>query len=324
MVSQTTSSTTTIMTIPDYYYTIDTLLTYINENLPTTDSAGNVLTFGVKTSTTTTEPAMYYRNLYDNLHIAGYADSLTQAVSYATNTHVYQSFELVIDSETIPLLQGLGFIINDRLTTSYPPIVMHCTGFESSGTTQYVINATQQWTTGYSFNSIGTQLSANTNYIASFCFDMQYVTTLYASLENAISQNRATYTNLQKTDYLFAIPVNAPYGYPISYQCTVPQRSYMTNMSLSTIHITLCDQYSRNVDFRGADWDMTISIQFGYNDETFGNNAMDLNVHNVPHGGIDGTGITSSGIDPLTGRGGMLNGQPNPRPTFPGLKRGRY
>lgn len=264
------------ITIPDGYYDKTELLAIINA---ATDP--DITTYQYRFGSgalPTTYPALYSLSSNKKLIIAQYTDLLTQInTPLATNTGVYEYFELTVDSQTLGLLQVLGFQLNTNTTVPSYVERIYCQPYIPQGTpttTAYTMTNSLSNTTAPIFNG----LSGNGMYAPLF-YNVNTTTSLFLSLENAISQNRSTYYALSKTDFMYRIPVNCQFGEQIIWQATLDNPSFQPNFNLSQLRITICDQNGVNVDFQGVNWTADVKIDWANNVDTPQNSASQMNMH---------------------------------------------
>jgi hypothetical protein len=283
-------SYTVSITIPDGYYSIQTLLPVINILFSTATFPDTVNKYYFGSADNVSYPGLYVDTLYKNTTVGQYASLLTQAYTLALNTHVITSYSIVVDSTTIKLLKMLGFVQNNVNILSSNLPILKCTGVTSGTTTIYTLLSSNDWISYTRLISTGHY--SNTYFTAYFSYDMNYITSLYLSLANTLAQNKSTYSNLTATDFMYRIPIQVSYGGTINWQATLEQQAYVPDIKLNGIHITIVDQYGGDVDFRGMNWDMDIGIKFGVNyDAENRGGATDLNLPEVGNRRFNGNGI---------------------------------
>ena len=268
-------TTTVTYTIPDKFYDITTLLAYLNATTPTGIPSGdtNIYTFGVPGDVL--HPSFTLEDSYSKVNARVYADTLVQAVAFASNTHVYESFELTIDSASVNAQKMLGFQLNTNENISRTTAVVYCSAFASNtNQTSYLLS-----------NNTGT--STDGHLPAPGIYNMNTTSCLYISLENTISQNRSTYYNMSKTDFMYRIPLVSTFGDNVTWQATIDTPSYQTNFNLTELRITVADQDGVNVNFQGSGWDADIKIDWAENADIPGVSAGDLTMHQVNQSTFD-------------------------------------
>ncbi len=268
--SATRQSNTVTYTIPDRFYDITTLIALLNATTPSgipTGDTTNQYTFGVPANVL--YPGFTNASIYSPVTVNIYPANLVQAVAFANNTHVYESFELTCDASTVNASKYLGFQLNTNANIPRNTIKLFCVGYASN------TNETS-YTLSNSVDSVTTGAIA-----APGSYNMNTTTSLSVSLENSLSQNRSTYYNLSKTDFMYRIPVGVSYGSNILWQATIDTPSYQTNFNLSEVRITIADQDSVNVNFQGAPWEVELKIDWAENADIPGNSAGELTMHNV-------------------------------------------
>lgn len=256
-----------IITLPDKYYTIATLLAYLNLNqTPPSGDSVNIYTLGIPGNQL--YPGFRVDDRYSPAIAFQYASNLTQAgVSLATNTHVYESFELIVNSNTLNLQKVLGFQLGTNQKASTNSLIIFCYATQSNADTVYSI----QSSSGTSDGSL----------LAPGLYNMNTITSLSISLENSISQNRNTYYNLTKTDFMYRVPVDVGFGELITWSATLDAPSYQSNFILTEVHITVADEEGVDVNFQGTPWNADIIIQFAENADVPSNSPSDLNMHTM-------------------------------------------
>ena len=285
--------------IPDGQYSLDDLLLFINTNVPyfSPSTATNlnllyVAGFGDPTYNATsnsTYPAMAYSgggkvNLYQYQTVMN-ASGYGTGYPLATNPVVYVSMELIVDSTTINLLQMLGFCLNtfNYNASLQDRLIMYFTPYASGGNTAYTISPGQ---ITYS-NNIASTSGLTGNVIADFIYDMNWIKDLYFCIGNTSSQNRATFAGLSTNDYLFTIPVTAPYGNQFTYQATLEEPAYIANLNLGQLQIIIKDEGGTEVDFQGSVWSCMILFKLAKDIERPDVNASDANMHTLPQVPLD-------------------------------------
>jgi hypothetical protein len=283
------------ITVDDGYYTLSQLITFLNSAIQTqtasiNTSLGESNVYGFGGTVASTNPTVYYvgfsANDTSNFSAQQPLAALRQSVGVLANTHVYNSFELLVDDDTIGLLSNLGFLYNNlNQPTNNITIKMNCVvdpNEDNTSSTNYIIQCNYSSSSSNSLSVNASSLSGITTaqLVASYAYDMLEVTSLIISMENTISQHRASYDNMRQTDFMLSIPVYNSFGDFITYFDTGEKvASYNVNLNLTSINITIRDQQGRLVDFRGMPWVAQILLQFYDNSDTTKVNAGDLNVH---------------------------------------------
>ena len=293
-VTKVTYTYTTTITIPDGYYPITSLLAYLDTQLLITDESGNLLS-----PTGNSLPGFIF-STYSKLQLSCFPTALTQTnVPLATNTHVYTSFEYVIDNDTIHLMKLLGFVENKEIitatTTNNVDYIFTCTPIvaESSASTYYQVTTTNSlYTVNSTYSKTSgdvTTTTAYVGYVAPNMFNLQVVESIYICVENLVSLNRASYDNLNTTDYLFQIPVISPYGNVIYINSIIDRKVSHVNCNFNNLNILLLDQNGDPIDLQGLNYDMTLQFSFGVNidDVDSGFNANDMSLSKAPIRPID-------------------------------------
>lgn len=278
-------SFTWTITLEDGYYTMPALVAALNAYTDGYPTDGYVYRFGVAASTLT--PGFLIATEYSKFASVQYPAILASATAFANNTHVYESFELTVDSSTIGLLKVLGYQLDCVQPISRLVTKIICNGKPSNTNgTEYVLTDTIDGAT----NVVdGVDYMIAPNYYNVNTTDM-----LYISLENSLSQNRATFTSLGRTDFMARIPVNAAFGSQIIWQATIDYPSYQANLNLSELYITICDEYGVNVDFNGSPWGMDIKIDWAYNADIPDGNANELTMHLLPSSTFDANRVAAN------------------------------
>lgn len=268
-----TTTITNTFTVPDGYYDIDKLLLLMNTEFVNVTN-GIYTTF----ASTINFPAYYYGDGFSNLLFAVYPQIYSQTTALVDNSFVLQSIEIVVDSTTLPFLKLLGYAQNTlKQTNSISTIASFSAYADSNDGTSYTFSGSNFTTDSILVNNI---LVPNYSFFLTNFYDMQYVTSIFVSLENTVSQNRATFDNLSQTDFLFRISIPSTFGSDVNFLATLEQKSYVTNINLNNIRITIKDVNGNSVDFRGTNWECDIGIKFGMNEEGDNKQAVDLNIQN--------------------------------------------
>ena len=280
-VSKSNGSYTTTIVVPDGYYDVNSLLLYLNTQMAAinTTSLMNTLSANVFGGTNaTTQPAFTWTQ-YGNIVTNVYSATLNQSTTSTTNTVQYLNFMLVNNSASEGLLQTMGFIYKTTQPTSsqsIPMVTCQASYNDTASTCTYTFNST--------YNTISSSTTGVYGFPCLYYLDLLEVTNLFIVVDNTISQHRNSYSGLRQTDFILGIPVSVPFGSTLTYVDTgVKVLSYNTNLSLTTLHITIYDQLGRAVNFRGTPWSCQILFEFSENDDnTQRGNANEMNMSHIP------------------------------------------
>jgi hypothetical protein len=289
------STTITTVTIPDGNYDIITLINYLNSGIPQYDADNNLLTFG--STDTENYPAVSYDTVTSKFIFHQYSALLTQTSPSATNTHLYLSFSLECDSDTIGLLKMLGFINNnDKITTGNSFMLQ--ASVQHGDTSVYTLNASSY------FDLDG----SNALLISDYIFNLEAITMLNICYSEDVAQNMSSYDDLRYDDRLYSVPISEPFGGTTIYQCDYPSFVHVADPTISSITISIRDQIGNLIDFNGSNWDLQLGFEWGFNDTKPGNDPRNADMVEGMFRGPDGTGIAplnNVNYDFMTGRSSM-------------------
>lgn len=278
------NETLSTITIPQGYYSQEALQSYISSKNDFYDSNNNLLTFGNNTTsvnsngeTIYTYPGFDSDTISSKFIIQQFPALLTQTYStggQSGNTHEYRYFKLVVDKETIGILQLMGFMLNTEKTTKNfdsdyfqndftvycePTYSQNSSGYTTVSYTCYSLqelNANSVSTPGYfyPFNSA--------NCIARYMYDMQPSKSLYVCMDGINARTIAPWST-QAESILLRVPVDVPYGSCINFSAPILYETVASfNTNISYIHISLKDDRNEFVDFQGTNWQMGILFSY--------------------------------------------------------------
>jgi len=212
---------------------------------------GAVLPFGVSTSDPT--------KISFNLPSGGTSTTAAPALGTYNTAHVYTGFYMIVDADTIPLMDTMGLlaynqskvITNTRDVAGYKVI-----GFEvytgGSGT-QYTF--TSPWATPTTI-LIKTGTGVNS-------MDLGGPTALTVSWESMNTNTRLSSEGLSMGDCVAVIPVTGAYGYKVVYQPTIPFKCVLPNFNINSFQLKIKNAGTGDfVDFQNTPWIVTFNIEF--------------------------------------------------------------
>jgi hypothetical protein len=116
--------------------------------------------------------------------------------------------------------------------------------------------------------------------MAEYFYDMLEITNLIFSIDNTVSQHRASYDEMRQTDLILSVPIFNAFGDTVTYFDTGQRvATYNVNLNLTSLNVKIRDQQGRLVDFRGSPWTAQVLLQFYDNSDSTNENAGDLNAH---------------------------------------------
>jgi hypothetical protein len=300
-------SITATFTIPNGCYEIADLLEYMNNNFFQDNSPGvtGPLSLGCTGTGTvgyTIEGGTYPYPTKTNIILQTFSSIYTQGNSIDANPFLYQSISVVSDSDTIEFLSLIGVFQDTNATNSGKDLVIQMTPYNiiSDDGVTILGTAYNLYSNTFTTQSIDTDTQAR--FLCPYQYEIYKIRSLYISLENTISQNRVSFNGLTQTDVLYRIPINTRFYEPISFQATIEQFSYVTNLNLTSLTFNIFDQEGRFVNFRGGNWSLDIGVKFAINDDNGVEQASDLNLHLRKNSFLD----TQSIINPLNKQQDLL------------------
>lgn len=284
---KTIKSITVQFTLPNGFYTISELLTYMNDNFydgstVNIDGSPFPICFGcTPVGVVGYEIGSNGLDYYPypptgNIRIITQSSIYSQGVSIETNTLTYKSISIIVDADTVEFLSLIGLFQNsNNINFGNNDFTVYFSAYSApndSGTLYSLYSSTFQ---------VPDVTSPNTLVMVNpYQYELDTIRSLNISLENTISQNRITFNSLSQSDILFSVPIESNYLESIIYQSTLEKLfSYVTNLNLTSLTFNIFDQKGRFVNFRGANWSCTLNIRFGVNDDASNEQPSDLNLH---------------------------------------------
>jgi hypothetical protein len=265
------------VTIPQGHYSISSLLNYLNTDgvcnyhitpRPTTGSdtvAGlgavgdpNYPPFSVSNADPT-------RITWQPYPLGTYVDPAVSGgvtVNYQSAYGYYKGIYLVVDASTIPFLRTLGLIQLDAVGNAMGARSIS-SGSNSYSVIGFDINC-QGTTNGsaYSYTNVYTSIST-TSYTGPLSCNLASTNSIIVELDNIGQCGRNSFEGFRSSNVLARVPIMGAYGYKCHYEPSNPFESIVTNYSVSEFRLELYDASTGNyVDFQGADWVMTLKIEY--------------------------------------------------------------
>lgn len=157
---------------------------------------------------------------------------------------VYAGVYLVVDSETYGFMQSLGFI-GGGVTPEYIPNTPY-SGF------------------GFTFNILDTPApTPQPSLDASFAYQLFGPWMLYFCIDGLTVNTRCNDEQLDQSNVIGTIPVEAFYGGLINYQLTMPEvQRFKSKPDFTSFMVSIYDQNKQLVDFRGGSWTAKLDFNF--------------------------------------------------------------
>lgn len=269
------SSTYITVKIPTGHYSITTLLAFLNKDYNCNDFIGSTSVSsafkGLGSVGDTNYPAFFVssedptRICFQGCPLGDYQNPTGNPpwnkVTYTSSIN-YTGIYLIVDSETIPLLQTLGFISTLAATEATILAIgsnfLRVIGFtiKSNGTT--VDSSTYSYSNGTIKNGV------STNYYKGVCsINLSTSRNIAVILDNISQSGRSSYENFRTSNLLAVIPVLNGYGWRCHYEPSNPFKNIVTNFTVNEIVINLVDADTGvSIDFQGANWTMTLEIEY--------------------------------------------------------------
>jgi len=247
------------------YYNITQMLALLNESIPIVEN-GFLYTFG-STEKDDTDTFLYpvftISSLYGNLTMNFYASLLTQT-GYSTtsqNPHQYVSFTFDVSNTTYPLQSMLGMLnkSNNPTITQNMPLTILCTPTYSGTSCTYSLKGYNGINPGSAW--VDAENGDGVIYDFPYPFNMQYTDTLYVETPTLSADFRSPYNNLNASSIIGTVPITSTYQ-TLNFTEFLFMPKYIKNLSISSLTITIRDEYGNLVDFQGNGWKMVLWIAF--------------------------------------------------------------
>jgi hypothetical protein len=248
--------------LPAGYYTYDSMLAFLNTELPTfanepyPDTVYGLGGTPIVTPTPQNVPVTK-DEVNTKLIFTQFASILTQVFPGQINEHQYITFEIVSNYELYRYLTMLGLVaIQNPLSSTFTP------------EPNFVIRVN---VSSVVFDALLNQTTVTydvlNNIPARFSFDFSGTKSLYVSLETQVnSQFRAPFEGNNTSNLIARVPINVLFGEQFTYQPQHVVFSQQRNLNISNLQVTCRDDYGEPVDFQNIPWFMELSIKFGMNE----------------------------------------------------------
>lgn len=267
-VNGTVTSNILTTTLPTGHYDINSLINYLNTPgvCNSTDGSGFIYGFGNVASAnvvatppfavSASDPAKITFTLPSGGDLAG---TPIGALGVYNASHIYTGFYMIVDAETIPLMDTMGFLVYDQsknIINTTTTLGMKTIGFPvfNGGSGSYYTFTEPYVTPTTILLKTGTGAS---------CINLGGPTAITLSWESMNTNTRLSTEDLTIGDCMAVIPVTAAYGYKVVYQPTLPFRCTLPNFNINRFQLKVKNaDTGEYVDFQNSGWMATFNIEF--------------------------------------------------------------
>jgi len=260
---------TTLIPLPPGNYTYESMLAFLNTELPTFADFPYPDTVyglgGVPFVTTVPQNVPVTKNeVNTKLIFTQFADILTQVIpgpAGTLNQHQYNTFEIVSNRELYQLLVMLGLVeIQNPLALAgniipAPNLVIRVTPSSSA------------------FDPINNETTITydvlNNIAAEYSFDFSGTKSLYVYLETQVNtQFRSPFEGNNASNLIARVPINVIFGEQFTYAPAQVLFSQQRNLNITNLQVTCRDDYGHLVDFQNIPWFLELAVKFGVNESS--------------------------------------------------------
>lgn len=279
----------TTIEVPSGIYTVATLLDSLNTQMTELDTYlygfGNVVLNGgaIPLTPPLTQSADGSKTVIN-------APSIAAMDFTGDATHQYTGAYLVINSQTEDFMKTLGFI-NYDFNGAYPLQRKLVTGVT---TNLEGIGFQLGYSGVYSFFN-----PAQSSILSPDVIDISGTNSLSINLQATSSNARNSYNNLTNSDTIGLVPVVGSTGFKTIYHPPIPFQATVTNFQTNEFHIIIIDAATgRKVDFQGADWTITLIVQYTEIDNVTKSESSAQGNYDMHHPALFGAHSELRNMDP--------------------------
>lgn len=288
---------TITITVPDGFYSYDTLTSYLNqycgETLATTITYSTGATtfdlyrgFGgilgaytdptLSTIDAVNADAAMAKILFQSPYLGMLYQDKTNLTTVPTvpltNSYIYKGVYLLMDAETIGLMKTLGFL--DTSSYSSVPFIPdsgELRGFGYSLQAVEKVPGAAPASNAVYYNIVSQKGEVFTNttisgadetyvsIVPNLMTDLSGLDELYVSCSQLRTHFKSSLNQgkLAPSEVIAVIPLNVPYGSKMSWQPPFPLTSFLKNTNITQLDFRITNSNGELLDFHGLDWSIT-------------------------------------------------------------------